>query len=356
MSAKKNTLRIGFIGAGAICRTRHIPGLQKIAGVEVVAVSNRTLESAKKIAAEFNIPETIEKWQDLLDRKDIDAVFIGTWPYMHKEMSIAAIEAGKHVFCQARMAMNLAEAKVMHFHAKKNPALVTMICPPPTRMPFEPYIKKLLAEDALGTIVSVELLSVSGANTNEKAIHWRERKEFSGKQIMAMGIYAETLNAWVGPYEDLSARTTIAIQNKIDGGPSGTGKTERIRVPQAVTITGRLASGALAVEHHLGLATDKTTPGDRLTIWGLKGTLRYTFGSTLEIASAGQPLAPIDVPAPLKRDWWAEEEFVEAIKNARAGKAFKVTPDFEEGLEYMRKVEAVHESSGSGKCIKLASL
>jgi predicted dehydrogenase len=352
---KSDPIRIGIIGAGAICRTRHIPGLQKIPGVSVVAVSNRTPESAKKIAGEFNIPETIDKWEDLLARKDIDAVFIGTWPYMHKEMSVAALTAGKHVFCQARMAMNLAEAKVMCFAAKKNPKLVAMICPPPTRMPFEPFVKKLLADGELGTITAVELLAVSGANTNESAIHWRERKEFSGKQIMAMGIYAETLNAWVGPYEELSARTIIAIPQKTDAS-SGGNKTERIRVPQGVMITGRLANGAIAIEHHLGLAMDKTTPCDRLTIWGLKGTLRYTFGATIEVAKVGEALKAVDVPAELKRDWWAEDEFIAAVRNARAGQPFSVTPDFAEGLLYMQKVEAVHEASGNGKSVKLGEL
>ena len=348
-------LRIGFIGAGSICRTRHIPGLQKIPGVSIVAVSNRTPESAKKIAAEFNIPETIDNWQDLIARKDIDAVFIGTWPYMHKEMSVAAIDAGKHVFCQARMAMNLAEAKVMCHHARRNPKLVTMICPPPTRMPFEPFVKQLLDTSELGDIVSVELLAISSANINEKAIHWRERKEFSGKQIMAMGIYAETLNAWVGPYEELSARSIIAIPSKTDAS-SGGNKTERIRVPQGVMITGKLENGAIAIEHHLGLAMDKSTACDRLTIWGLKGTLRYTFGSTIEVAKVGEPLKVVEVPENLRRDWWAEEEFVAAVRNSMAGQSFKVTPDFEEGLAYMKKVEAVHDASGNGKSVKLAEL
>ncbi|MCX5658834.1 MAG: Gfo/Idh/MocA family oxidoreductase [Planctomycetota bacterium] len=351
MSDSSN-LRIGFIGAGAIARSRHLPNLAKIPGVKVVAVANRTRASGEAIAKEFAIPEVMEDWRALVRRADVDAVFIGTWPNMHREMSVAALEAGKHVFCQARMAMNLAEGKAMLAAGDARPDLVKMICPPPTRMPFEPFIQQTLASGRLGTITSVELLSVGAANRNPDAVHWRERVEISGRQVMAMGIYAETLHAWVGPYESLSAQTGIFIPRKTDA----SGAKVEIKVPQAVTITGRLASGALALEHHLGLAADTTTPGDRLTIWGLKGTLRYTFGNTIELAEAGQPLKPVDVPASQQKPWWAEDDFIAAVRAARQGKPWKVTPDFAEGLLYMRKVEAVHLAAETGRAVRPGEL
>ncbi len=92
-------VRVGFIGLGGICRDRHVPGLRRIPGVEIVAVANRTRESSERAAAEFAIPKVCDRWEDVIARDDVDAVFIGTWPYMHRDMSIAALEAGKHVFC-----------------------------------------------------------------------------------------------------------------------------------------------------------------------------------------------------------------------------------------------------------------
>jgi len=346
-------IRVGFVGAGAIARSRHLPNLAKIPDVEVRYVSNRSRESAQKIADEWRVPHIVENWRDLIARDDIDAVFIGTWPYMHREMCLAALQAGKHVFCQARMAMNLAEAKDMLAASRAKPSLVAQICPPPTRMPFEPYVHQLISSGKLGQIVSVELLHASGANLNPDAVHWRERREFSGNQIMAMGIYAETLNAWVGPYESLAAFTATPIGTKRDAG-----KPVEIKVPQAVTISGRLKNGALATEFHLGLAADKSSPGDMLTIWGRAGTLRYTFGQSIFYAPAGGELDQIDVPNDLKRDWHVEEDFIASVRNARAGKPKKVgiNPDFAEGLDYMRKVEAVHASATSGRAVKLEEL
>ncbi|HNT89427.1 MAG TPA: Gfo/Idh/MocA family oxidoreductase, partial [Candidatus Hydrogenedentes bacterium] len=121
-------IRIGIVGLGGICRTRHVPGLRKIDGVEIVVVANRSRESGERAAREFDIPEVAESWRDVVAREDIDAVLIGTWPYMHREVSIAALNAGKHVFCQARMAMDYAEAREMRDAARRS-SRVAMLCP-----------------------------------------------------------------------------------------------------------------------------------------------------------------------------------------------------------------------------------
>ncbi|HPU98500.1 MAG TPA: Gfo/Idh/MocA family oxidoreductase, partial [Candidatus Hydrogenedentes bacterium] len=89
-----NTLRIGFVGLGGICRQRHVPGLKKLPGIELRAVANRTRESSEKAAREFGIPVVCDSWQELVARDDIDIVFVGTWPYLHREVSVAALQSG----------------------------------------------------------------------------------------------------------------------------------------------------------------------------------------------------------------------------------------------------------------------
>ena len=74
---------MGLIGAGRNTRDRHIPGFQEIDGVELVAVANRSRESGRRVADAFNIPKVYDSWRELLEDPDIDAVCIGTWPYMH---------------------------------------------------------------------------------------------------------------------------------------------------------------------------------------------------------------------------------------------------------------------------------
>ena len=353
--AHADTVRVGVIGAGGICRSRHLPGLAEIAGVEVVAVANRSTESGRKVADDFGIRHVAAGWRELLARDDVDAVFIGTWPSMHCEMSIAALEAGKHCFCQARMAMDLDEAKAMLSAAEARSHLVNMICPPPTRMPFEPFVRRLLVEGALGQITAVELVSIGGGNLDRQNVHWRERSDLSGKQIMAVGIFAETLNAWVGRYAELTAHLSTPIPTKRDAA----GREVTISIPQVVSVAGRLENGALAVEHHSGVATDETTARSELTIWGLDGTLRYQFGDVIEMALAGEALKPVDVPDELQRPWRAEADFVTAVRAARAGQppeARPVSPDFAEALYYMQKIEAIHASAATGRAVAPADL
>src|SRR5688572_29130465 len=106
-------IRVGVIGAGANTTSRHIPGLQAIEGVEIVTVCNRRRESSERVAGQFNIHQTRKNWLDVIEDPDLDAIVIGTWPYLHYTLVMAALEADKHVMCEARMAMNATEAHLM---------------------------------------------------------------------------------------------------------------------------------------------------------------------------------------------------------------------------------------------------
>lgn len=345
-------IRIGFVGAGGICKSRHLPGLAKCEDAQVVAVCNRSEISSKAVAAEFDIPEIETDWLTLINRDDLDAIFIGTWPYMHKEMAIAALNAGKHCFCQARMCCDLNEARQMLQVVSNNPSLVDMICPPPHRMPFEPWLKKSMADGMIGELTFVELRSASAANLDTGKITWREQAEYSGEHVLAMGIYAETLNAWVGPYETLTANLSTPLSVK-----TVEGKEVEVKIPQIASITGQLLNGAICHEYHTGLVADTTTPVNEITLYGTEGTIRHAFFSNeIYYAPKGKPLERVDVPAELTNPWQVEADFINAVKKAKAGEPWEVSPDFVEGHQYMVKIHAVHESARLGRAINLVTL
>ena len=122
-------LRVGFIGAGGNTRLRHLPGFIGCKGVEPRLVCNRSRESSEKVAQEFGIPEVTEDWQEVVSHPDVDAICIGTWPNTHAEMTIAALEAGKHVLCEARMAADLSQAQSMLDASLNHPELVAQLVP-----------------------------------------------------------------------------------------------------------------------------------------------------------------------------------------------------------------------------------
>src|SRR5690349_13808533 len=99
-----DTIRIGFVGLGANARLMHVPGFRACEDVEIVAVCNRRRESTEAAAREFGIPRTFDHWEDLVADPGVDAVVVGTWPYLHCPVTLAALAAGKHVMTEARMA------------------------------------------------------------------------------------------------------------------------------------------------------------------------------------------------------------------------------------------------------------
>ena len=343
-----DNIRLGFIGAGAICRDRHLPGLKKIDGIELVACCNRSEASSRAIADTWNFREVTADWRELVARDDIDAVFIGTWPYTHLEMSAAALEAGKHVFCQARMCMNWEEAIAMCKVAASHPKQVNMICPPPHRIPYERVVLRSLREGALGELRDVSVVSLNASNLDTSTFHWREDVELSGVQILQAGIFAETLNAWVGDYESLSATISIPIENK----KGRDGQDHSVEIPQIVQVHGRLEGGAVVTEHHSGLALHAAR--NEVTLFGSEGTIHVDIDSeSIFYGKAGAALEPMKLSPEDVDSWRGEEDFIDAVRAARRGESWSVTPDFPEGARYMRKMQAIHQSAKTGKVVRL---
>src|SRR3981189_2292008 len=168
MTQKNNhKLRIGIVGAGGIVRTRHLPALKKNPDVEIVAVSKSTYESSEKFCRD-ELPQAtpMRNWADLLAVPDLDIIWIGTPPYMHSAVTVSALEAGKHVFCQARMANYRAGAEEMLGAFRGFSNHVTLLCPTPYGLGGDRVVKKLLAENFLGPLHIIRLQSFHGSYLN----------------------------------------------------------------------------------------------------------------------------------------------------------------------------------------------
>src|SRR4029079_10246832 len=209
-------LRIGLVGAGGNTRTRHIPGLRAIPGVEIVAVCNRRPDSTAAAAREFGIPRTFDHWQDLVDDAGVDAVVVGTWPYLHCPVTLAALAAGKHVLTEARLAMNAAEAHRMLAAARAHPNIITQVVSGPTKFAGDSMVMHLLAEGYIGELQSIDLRVPSGFLNRDAPMHWRMDRQYSGMNIMSMGIWYESISRWVGPATAVMARTRVAVPYRVD--------------------------------------------------------------------------------------------------------------------------------------------
>jgi predicted dehydrogenase len=121
---------------------------------------------------------------------DTDAIVIGTWSYMHREISCAVLAAGKHVMCEARMAMNAAEAHAMLAASQAHPNLVAQIVPSPFTFRTDCTIQDLLADGYVGDLYTITVRGVTSSFADSNApLHWRQGQELSGYNIMTMGIW-----------------------------------------------------------------------------------------------------------------------------------------------------------------------
>src|ERR1700682_3958824 len=147
-----DTIRIGVVGAGANTRLHHIPKLKKIDGVEIVSVANRSPASSQRVPPEFGIPRVHDNWQDLVNDPGIDAVVIGTWPYMHCPITLAALASGKHVLTEARLSLNISEAQRMLAAATARPELVAQVVPSPFGLKGQAVMAELIEGGFLGEL------------------------------------------------------------------------------------------------------------------------------------------------------------------------------------------------------------
>lgn len=329
------TLKIGIVGAGAIVRQRHAPGILKSGLAEISAVSNSTPESAQAFCSEFcPTAEVVNDWRDLVSRDDIDIVWVGAGPVLHAPVTIAALTAGKHVFCQARMATDLAAARRMLTAAEEKPELVTMLCPPPHGLATDAYVKQLLDEDTAGDLRLVRLQSLNGAFLDpSKPPHWRQRTEISGKNIMTLGIQTEVLHRWLGLFTVEAAQAAIFVLER-----AGT----RIEIPDTLTTLVTFANGVTGCLEFSGVYAGP--PTDRLEISGTKGSLIINhLTDEIFFQKTGEPepkkLTP---PMELLRPWQVELDFLRAVLQPNEPRPH---PTFSDGLAYMEVVETVWEKT-----------
>jgi predicted dehydrogenase len=340
-------LRIGLIGAGANTRTQHIPGLLRAPDVVLAGVANRSIESGQRIADEFGIARVFDSVEALLADPGIDAVCIGTWPYKHREYSVKALEAGKHVLCEARMAMDLAEAEDMLAASERNPGLVAQLVPAPFDFKLGPTITRLIEEGALGEIreVAVNVLNASALDP-AVPLHWRQRADYSGKNVMMFGIFVEVIHRWLGDHADVTASGDIFVKERLD---AETGKLLPVTVPDTYIVTGHLERGARITHHFSSVAAGADSNG--VTVFGTKATIRWKMGDSAVIQPHGGEATPIVADPGTDRGWKVEEDFVASVRD---GAPVRLT-SFADGVRYMRVIDAAHESAATGQRVLIRS-
>lgn len=153
-----SVIRVGMIGAGWMGRA-HAAAFESAtrifgtepATLEIVAVADVSEAAASDFAQRFGVERSTTDWRTVVSDPDIDVIDITTPNDVHPEIALAAIAAGKHVYCEKPMANSAAEAKAM-WDAAEAAGVVTMVGFNYLCSPIQAYARQLVQSGALGEI------------------------------------------------------------------------------------------------------------------------------------------------------------------------------------------------------------
>lgn len=340
----ETTIRVGVVGAGRNTREKHIPSLQAIEGVVVVSVCNRSRESSERVAKQFGIAKVYEQWWELVEAADTEAIVIGTWPYMHHPITLAALATGKHVMCEARMAMNLEEAREMLRASQERPHLVAQIVPSPFTLRIDRTVQRLIGEGYLGDVLAIEVQEQGSFLDREAPLHWRQDAAVSGLNVMGLGIWYEAVMRWVGQATRLMAmgRTFVKMRREPQSG-----RMRTVTIPEHLDVVAEMACGAQA---HFSLSqVSGMETGVSMRLSGSEGVLCYADGRLKGKRRGEATFTEIAIRPEEVGGWRVEEEFVNAIR----GREPITLTTFTDGVKYMAFTEAVARSIAAGRIVEL---
>lgn len=169
-------MKIAIIGAGGAARAIHIPALRLCSGVEIAGIAD-----SNPAAQIEEIPFTT-RYEELLERQDIAAVINATPNYLHREITLQAVRAGKHVLCEKPLGLNHAETVEM-WRAAEAFRVIHMTAFTYRYAPGVQYMRSLIEDGSLGeirTLRAAYLMALSGHLTG-----WRSERHLAGSGALA---------------------------------------------------------------------------------------------------------------------------------------------------------------------------
>ena len=171
----------GIIGCGNVTEVKSGPAFNKVKDSRLIAVMRRDASLAEDYARRHNVPRYYSRAIDLINDKDINAVYVATPPDSHAEYSIAAIKAGKPVYIEKPMALNYIECqKIIDESEKKNvPVYVAYYR---RALPGFLKVKELIENGSIGKVrfLLIQLFKAPSEGGKNGNLTWRVNPEVSG--------------------------------------------------------------------------------------------------------------------------------------------------------------------------------
>lgn len=269
------SLRFAVIGASGFGSTCHIPGLQSHPNAHVVCVCSRREDRAKQAAERFNVPRWSTDWQAVISDDDIDAVTIATPDDLHVPIATAALNAGKHVFCEKPLGMNAEETSQLDMLARES-GLINMVSFVLRYLTGTQMMRRQLRAGRIGRPIFFRTELSYWENWNEtRKVGWRRISSRGGSGIAGdIGSHHFDQIAWiVGPVDQVVGRSVSLHLTGVDPETGGqvTGDTPDISVALV------RAAGVPGILQLNSRATQDSGGRDFIEVIGETGALRAEF-------------------------------------------------------------------------------
>lgn len=362
----KDKVGIGLIGTG-FARKVQLPAFLACERAWIASVSSASYENAQSTADEFGIGHFSADWRDTVLHPEVDLVCITTPPYLHREMTLFAIEHGKHILCEKPMAMNVAEALEMTSAAaavaEAGKPILALIDHELRFQPGRQVARDMLQSGAIGKVRhSKAIFQAPHRGDPNIAWNWWSDAAAGGGALGAINSHiVDSFNWFLGT----QIQTVLCqLQSHIPVRRAANGELREVTTDDEANMLLRFHDGPIT-DHSTGLVSvsmiEYPKYQNRMEFFGTDGALRIDHRGDVYITRPGESdWTPVDVeitPAlPSYPDTGFPRGFTmfaqKIIEAIRQGKThIDDAATFEDGLEVQRILDASRESSSQGHIV-----
>ena len=360
-------IRVGIVGASmrnGWARDAHIPALSALPEFEIAAVSTSRQETAEQTAKHFNISHAFADPYKMVQHPDIDLVSICVRVPFHHQLGMAALNAGKHLYCEWPLAATAEQAQQMRDLALRN-GVHHMAGLQARAAPAFNRVRDMVADGYVGEVLSSTMIITTPTWGTEFTLDWAYMADrLSGNTLMTSpgGHAIDALCYCLGEFKELSS---VVANRRKQVKIVETGEMIPMTAADQVSISGVLQSGAVA-SVQLKAGTSNGT-GFLFEIHGTEGSLaivptdphQTTYIQVAEFAvhgaQAGKPLAPVSIPesyrwvpaaVPAGLPFNVAQMYMRMADGIREGRS--VSPDFDVAVKRHQLLDVIQKASDTG--------
>lgn len=343
------------------------------------AVCGRHADELAEFSQQFGWQSYETDWKKFVVRPDLDVIDISAPGNLHCDMAVAAAEAGKHVFCEKPLALNLADARKMLAAAKKA-GVVNLVNFNYRTCPALALAQQMIKAGEIGEVRHFRATYLQDWLVDPSfPMNWRLRKDVAGSgahgdlnsHLVDLGRYL------VGEIREVvGLLKTFITERPAEGRSAGLTATagegtEKVTVDDASLFLARFAGGAIGTFEATRLAPGRKN-FNRIEINGSRGSLVFNFEdmNVLEYYNAGdsagrqgfRKIMATESIHPFFANWWPpghvigyEHTFVHAVYELMCAinKKPSIMPTFKDGAQCVAVLEAVEQSAGDERWVEV---